>query len=164
MKRILIVNTGGTFNKKYNPIKGELEVLKDSSVIENILGCFYNLKYNIKTIIHKDSLDILDCDRDEIVELIINNSQKEILIIHGTDTMNITANFIQQKIKNRRIVLTGAMVPYSIDTTEANSNFSMALGYLMGSSENGVYIAMHGAIDKYDKIIKNRKQGLFERI
>ncbi|WP_458699618.1 asparaginase domain-containing protein [Sulfurospirillum sp. 1307] len=162
MKDILIINTGGTFNKRYNPLKGELEVPNDSVAPENILQYFYNLDYEITNIIHKDSLDMLESDREELVSLIKNNQHKKILIVHGTDTMDITAKFLEEKIDDRCIVLTGAMVPYSIDSVEANANFSMALGYLINDVKNGVYIAMHGLIDKHDKIFKNREIGVFQ--
>lgn len=161
---MLIINTGGTFNKRYNPLKGELEVPTDSVAPESILKYFYNLKYKLINIIHKDSLDMLKSDREELVKLIEKKKHKEILIIHGTDTMDITAKFLEEHIKDRCIVLTGAMVPYSIDTVEANANFSMALGYLMGEPKKGVYIAMHGLIDKHDKIFKNREIGVFESV
>ena len=163
MEDILIINTGGTFNKRYNPLKGELEVPKDSIALENILKNFYNLKYEIKNIIHKDSLDMCENDRKEITKLIINSPQDKILIIHGTDTIDKTAEFLETKIANKTILLTGAMVPYSIDNVEANSNFSMSLGYLLNDTKYGIYISMHGLIDEHKKVYKNRDIGVFQR-
>ncbi len=163
MKDILIINTGGTFNKRYNSLKGELEVPTDSIALENILKYFYNLSYEIKNIIHKDSLDIIDSDRKVLAELIRSASQKKILIVHGTDTKDKTAEFLVNLITDKCIVLTGAMVPFSIDSVEANANFSMALGYLLNEPKNGVYIAMHGLVKEYDKVFKNRKIGVFQK-
>ncbi|MBL0686776.1 MAG: asparaginase [Sulfurospirillum sp.] len=159
---MLIINTGGTFNKKYNSLKGELEVSKDLQSLEKILKYFYNLEYKIKNIIHKDSLDIKLNDRKKIVEIIKNVSDNKILIIHGTDTMNETAKFIAQHVDNKTILLTGAMIPFSIDNIEANANFSMSIGYLLSSCQNGIYISMHGLIDIHNRVFKNREIGIFQ--
>ncbi len=162
MKNILIVNTGGTFNKRYNPLKGELEVPEDSIALENILKYFYNLKYELKNIIHKDSLDMQESDRKEIAALIKNSPFEKILIIHGTDTMDKTAEFLEKYISNKTIFLTGAMVPFSIDSVEANANLSMSLGYLLNCTKNGIFIAMHGLVDEHKNIYKNREIGVFQ--
>ena len=159
---MLIINTGGTFNKRYNPIKGELEVPKDSNALEGILKYLHNLKYEIKNIIHKDSLEIQMSDRKEIVELIANTPCKKILIVHGTDTMEKTAEFLEKHINDKIILLTGAMVPCSIDSIEANANLSMSIGYLLNSNKNGIYISMHGLIDTHNRVFKNKKAGLFQ--
>lgn len=162
MKDILIINTGGTFNKRYNPLAGQLEVPSDSIALEKILKYFYNLSYELKNIIHKDSLDMLESDRKILVELIKNAPQQKILIVHGTDTMDETAKFLEKHICDKCILLTGAMVPLSIDSVEANANFSMALGFLLNKVSNGVYIAMHGLIQSHESIFKNRKIGVFQ--
>jgi L-asparaginase len=162
LEKILIINTGGTFNKIYNSIKGELEVPSDDIGVTSILKYFYNLDYEIKNIIHKDSLEITNSDREEIVELIANSSKDKILIIHGTDTMDKTATYIQENIEDKTVILTGAMVPVSIDSVEASSNLSMAIGYLLGCTKQGVYIAMHGLVDTHQKVYKDREVGVFK--
>lgn len=161
MEKILIINTGGTFNKVYNPLKGELEVPSDSIAPEAILRYFYNTTYDLINIIHKDSLEMNEDDRVLMAKTIEQSSASKVLIIHGTDTMDITAHFLSLHIKNKVVVLTGAMVPFSIDTVEATANFSMALGSLHVSVENGIYIAMHGLFSKHNAIYKNREKGIF---
>lgn len=161
---MLILNTGGTFNKRYNPLKGELEVPKDSIALEHILKYFYNLKYEIKNIIHKDSLEMQTSDRKEMVELIKNSSYKKVLIIHGTDTMDKTAEFLEEYVSEKTILLTGAMVPFSIDSAEANANVSMSIGYLLNSTKNGVYVSMHGLVDIHNRVFKNREIGVFQSL
>jgi L-asparaginase len=162
MKNILIINTGGTFNKRYNPLKGELEVPNDSIALEAILDNFQNLNYEIKNIIHKDSLDIEDKDRQELAKLIKNSPNSKILIVHGTDTMDKTAQYLEKIILDKCVVLTGAMIPFSIKTMEANSNFSMALGYLLAEPQNAVFVSMHGLVQNHKKVFKNRVIGVFE--
>ncbi len=163
MQEILIINTGGTFNKRYDSLKGELLVPNDSLALEGVLKYFYNLKYKIVNIIHKDSLDMNDDDRQKIVELIESLPYVKILIIHGTDTMDKTAEFLENKIKDRCIVLTGAMVPFSVDFVEATANISTAIGYMLSCQKNGVYISMHGLVDVHNRVFKNRDIGVFQR-
>jgi len=162
MGKILIINTGGTFNKRYNPLKGELEVPQDGIAVESILQYCYNTSYELLNIIHKDSLEMTEEDRELMVETIKNSACQKILIVHGTDTMDVTATFLALHIKDKIITLTGAMVPFSIDTVEATANFMMALGDLQLREKNGVNLAMHGAIASHGSIYKNRQKGIFE--
>ncbi|WP_263831997.1 asparaginase [Sulfurospirillum oryzae] len=162
MEKILILNTGGTFNKRYNPLKGELEVPNDGIALEAILRYCNNTSYELLNIIHKDSLDMDENDRELIVKTIQDSSCHKVLIIHGTDTMDVTATFLALHVKDKIITLTGAMVPFSIDTVEATSNFMLALGDLMCREKNGVNLAMHGAIAGHGSIYKNRQKGIFE--
>ena len=162
MEKILIINTGGTFNKCYNPLKGELEVPQDGIAVESILQYCYNTSYELLNIIHKDSLEMTEEDRELMVKTIQSSPCQKVLIIHGTDTMDVTATFLALNIKDKIITLTGAMVPFSIDTVEATANFMMALGDLQLREKNGVNLAMHGAIASHGSIYKNRQKGIFE--
>lgn len=162
MEKILIINTGGTFNKRYNPLKGELEVPQDGIAVESILRYCNNTSYELLNIIHKDSLEMTEEDRELIVKTIQTSSCRKVLIVHGTDTMDVTATFLALHIKDKVITLTGAMVPLSISTVEATSNFMMALGDLMCREKNGIYLAMHGAVAIHGSIYKNRQKGIFE--
>ncbi len=159
---IEIINTGGTFNKIYDPIKGELIVPKTNEAIEKILKNFYNnFKYELKGVIFKDSLDMDDSDREILLNEIKESFSKKILVVHGTDTIDKSAKFIDKHIKNRCIVFTGAMKPFSIDSIEATANFTLALSKLLLDYEEGVFIAMHSLVLPYDKIYKDRDRGLF---
>jgi len=174
MKRILIINTGGTFNKKYDPLNGKMSLDVYSVIdtnLEALLKKTYltkNLTIDLKHIILKDSLDMNDFDRREIVKLIEQEKQdyKYILIIHGTDTIDKTATFISDSIpeleRNNKLVLTGAMIPYSIDPIEAITNFSFALGSLLNSNEKGIFISLHGLFKNFNEIKKNKGEGFFE--
>lgn len=162
MEKVLILNTGGTFNKVYNPLKGELEVPKDAKALEGILRYFYNTSYELINIVHKDSLEMDNEDRALILRYIEQSLATKVLIVHGTDTMDITAEFLSLHVKDKMVLLTGAMVPFSIDGIEATANLAMALGALAVKQENGIYIAMHGLVAKHDTIYKNREKGIFE--
>jgi L-asparaginase len=160
---ISIISTGGTFNKIYNPIKGELEIDKDSKAIEEILKK-WNMKAKIINIIHKDSLFMNESDREELLKEVKTLPQKNIIIVHGTDTMDISAKKLALANLDKRVIFTGAMVPFSIDKVEATANLVSAITFCNSPYQKGVYIAMHSLIAPYNKIIKNREKGIFELI
>jgi len=157
---IHFINTGGTFNKRYNPIKGILEVSSDYEVVSDIFNqALFNQNYKITQIISKDSLEFTKKDRELLLKTIQNSKEDKIIIIHGTDTMKKSAKFIS-KIKNKKIIFCGAMKPYEINRVEATANLFLAIGFIK-NAKNGTYIAMNGVVDKYQKIEKDYKKGVF---
>ena len=158
---ITIINTGGTFNKRYNPLTGNLDVPTDHNSLDKIISWCHNVNFEIIDIISKDSLDIDDSDRQLLVSTIQKIENDNILIIHGTDTIDLSSSYLQKYIKNKKIVFTGAMIPMSIDTTEATHNFSMALGFLSANPKNDIYLSMHGTVQKANKLVKDREVGKF---
>jgi len=159
--KITIINTGGTFNKKYNLIKGALDVREDASSLEKIFSWTHNVDFEVKNILALDSLEINNKHRDIIIKNIQDSNNKNIIVIHGTDTMNETATYLDERIKDKNIVITGAMIPMSIDTTEAVMNFASAYGFLNAKIDEGIYIALHGVVCSHDKIYKDKKIGKF---
>lgn len=160
---ITVINTGGTFNKVYNPLNGNLDVPSHAKALDKILQSTHNLEINVINILGKDSLDLTQEDREYLVQTIQSSNDENIIIIHGTDTMHLSAEFIASNVSDKKIILTGAMVPMSIDEVEATMNFSLALGFLNAPIQNGVYIAMHGAVCFYTELIKDKVQGKFLR-
>ncbi len=159
--KVTVINTGGTFNKRYNPIKGQLEVPSDNIALDKIIASCHNVEFEIKNIVSKDSLDMIDSDREKICEAIKSTENDKVIIVHGTDTVHLTSELIKQRKINKKIVFTGAMVPMSIDEVEATMNFSQALGFLSADLENGTYIAMHGVVVDCSRLVKNRELGQF---
>jgi L-asparaginase len=161
VKKILIINTGGTFNKIYNPITGDLDIDKEGKALKDISKHWLK-DFEILNIIGKDSLDMSQDDRDEISKTIKVLNYKNIIIVHGTDTIDKTAKYLAHEKLDAKLVLTGAMVPFYINPIEATANFASAYGYLQQLNEDGVYIVLNGSLDLYDKVKKNRKEGRFE--
>jgi len=153
MQKILIINTGGTFNKIYDPLDGELIVDNTSKIIEEIASKWL-CEFEILTIIGKDSLDMTNQDRLELLGTIIHSNYEYIIIIHGTDTMNITAEYLFDGECEKCIVFTGAMVPYSADPVEATANLCSAYGYINALEKSGIYIAMNGVMGLYSEVKK----------
>jgi len=167
-QNVIIMNIGGTFNKIYNPLNGELEIPRNNDTVNYIIKQVTKNKTQIKIdgIIFKDSLAMDKNDRKALLEKIKSLDEVKIIIIHGTDTMKKSAKVLSKFIKNKTIVLVGAMKPYSIEPVEASATLFMALGFLSHKTNetqnNGVYICMNGIIKKHDKIRKNYAQGVFE--
>jgi L-asparaginase len=159
-KKILIINTGGTFNKIYDPIQGSLIVDSNAKALDEI-SLKWKCEFEIINIIGKDSLDLSSHDRLELLALISQSSFSNIIVIHGTDTMCFTAEYLADAELDKCIILTGAMVPYSIDPVEATANFSSAYASLHITEEDGVFISMNGIFEKYDKVQKDRQKGKF---
>ena len=164
---IKIVNTGGTFNKRYDPIKGELYVPTDNRAVESAISSMrHGCEIAISGAIYKDSLQMDDADRDLLCEIVTKITETNVVIIHGTDTMDKSAKALDLylgKSHQKRVVFTGAMVPFLIDPVEATANLVMAISVVQ-FLEPGVYIAMHGMVRPYYSIIKNRELGIFESV
>ncbi len=160
MKNILIISTGGTFNKIYDPVKGEFFIDTDSKALEDIASKWLH-KLEMLNIIGKDSLDMTNHDRLELLATISRSEYHHIIVIHGTDTMDLTAEYLADAELEKKIILTGAMVPYSVDPVEATANLCSAYGYIHSINQEGVYIAMNGILDSYEKVTKDRAQGRF---
>ncbi|MDD5373537.1 MAG: asparaginase domain-containing protein [Sulfurimonas sp.] len=158
---MLILNSGGTFNKQYNPLNGELEVPYNNSVIEKILQSVES-KYDVAGVIYKDSLDMTMSDRKMLANIIMESKDDTFVIVHGTDTMHMSAEFLSEIFDDRKIVFVGAMKPFEIDNIEASLNLGMAIGFAKAVQKVGVYICMSGYVESWDKIRKNTKFGKFE--
>lgn len=159
---MLILNTGGTFNKRYNPITGELFVPSDNHAIETIVKRWV-ISSTIQGIIFKDSLEMDDSDRELLAQTIATAEEKVIIVVHGTDTMDKSAAKVAQMGLDKCVVFTGAMVPFSVDPIEATANLAMAIGYA-ANRENGVYIVMQGVMGSYDRVAKNKTVGRFDYV
>jgi L-asparaginase len=161
-KNILILNTGGTFNKVYNEINGKLVIDKNNKILSHIIKKAKILDITIQGLIYKDSLDITTKDRIKLKKYILKSKFNKIIIVHGTDTMEKTARYLADTIDNKKIIFTGAMKPFGIEPIEATSNLMSAFGFLNNCKKNNTYICMHGLIKKYNKITKNKQLGIFE--
>jgi L-asparaginase len=161
--KMLILNSGGTLNKRYNALNGELEVPYDNFALEEIVrSC--NEQFLIAGVIYKDSLEMDGHDRKKFADIISHSDEDRFVIVHGTDTMDKSAEFLAEIFSENIIVLTGAMKPYEIDKTEASFNLGMAIGFAKIAHEPGVYICMNGYIERWDCLQKNRKLGKFELV
>ena len=163
MQNITIISTGGTFNKYYDSITGDLLIDNTSSGLVDISDKWL-CGLDIINIIGKDSLDMDDGDRLEILETIKQINHSKIIIVHGTDTIDTTAKYLSSHNISKQIILTGAMMPYSIDSVEATANLASAYGYISAKDRDGIYISMNGVIGDYRNVKKDRILGRFDFI
>jgi L-asparaginase len=159
---ILILVTGGTFDKEYNELTGEL-YFKDTHV-EEMLSLGRNLVPIIsQTLMMKDSLNMTDEDRRIIANHCKQVKQNHIIITHGTDTMVETAVYLSKEVRAKTIVLTGAMIPYKFGSSDGLFNLGSALA-LVQTLKEGIYIAMNGRYFHPANVRKNKEDGVFEEL
>ncbi|MGA2737554.1 MAG: asparaginase domain-containing protein [Bryobacteraceae bacterium] len=160
MEPIRIFVTGGTFDKNYNELTGEL-FFKDSHLPEMLKLGRSNLDVEIRTLMMIDSLRMTDGDRQIILQQCRNAPENRIVITHGTDTMVETAGVLAGGIADKTIVLTGAMIPYKFGSSDGLFNLGSALAFAQ-TLPQGVYLAMNGRYFAWNAVRKNRQTGMFE--
>lgn len=161
-KYIKIFATGGTFDKEYNEINGEL-FFKETHLNELLKLGRSQLNVKIETLMLIDSLKMNQKDRNFILEKCANEKTNKIIITHGTDTMIDTAKTLANKISNKIIILTGAMIPIKFGSSDGLFNLGSALSFVQ-ILEPGIYVTMNGRYFHWDNVKKNKKLGIFERI
>jgi L-asparaginase len=159
---IKVFITGGTFDKEYNELTGEL-FFKETHLHEMLRLGRSNLKLDITTLMMIDSLDMKDEHRILIAEACKQAPHDKIIITHGTDTMAVTAKFLADTIKEKTIVLTGAMVPYKFGSSDGLFNLGSSLAFVQ-TLPHGVYVAMNGKYFEGNNVRKNKSTGEFELI
>jgi L-asparaginase len=159
---IRIFVTGGTFDKEYNELEGTL-YFKDTHVAEMLRLGRCRVNVDVRTLMLIDSLEMTDQDRDLILTQCKNAREDQIVITHGTDTMEITARLLGEAKIPKTIVLTGAMIPYKFGSSDGLFNLGSALAFVQ-TLPHGVYVAMNGHCFAWDHVRKNRKTGEFEEV
>lgn len=159
---IALLICGGTFDKDYNPQTGELE-FPQSQVATCLLEANAQLNLRPEIVLQKDSLEMDDADRNKLLKACLKAEENLIVITHGTDTMTTSAKFLKENssLKDKTIILTGAMRPFALGKSDASFNLGAAL---MASqlAPAGIYIAMNGQLFAAAKVQKNLELGIFE--
>lgn len=159
---IQVFVTGGTFDKEYNFITGEL-YFKETHLNEMFERGRCTLDIQVRTLMMVDSLEMTDEDRDMIVHNCRKSKFDKIIITHGTDTIAQTAETIANaNLSDKTIVLTGAMIPYAFGTSSDgffNLGSSLAFAQVLDA---GVYVCMNGRYFDWNAVKKNKKTGFFE--
>lgn len=158
--KILFIQTGGTIDKDYPLLtRGypfEITEPAVQRILENINPSF---DFEILPLLQKDSLVLTDDDREKILDACINTDVKKIIITHGTDTIIETAQKLSG-IKDKVIILTGALRPERFSNSDASFNIGVAIGAI-NVLEDGIYIAMNGKIFDYRKVMRDNETGRF---
>ena len=157
---IRIFITGGTFDKEYNELTGEL-YFKDTHISDLLDKGRNKVAVEIRTLMMIDSLKMTEDDRQLIVHQCNNCEETRIVITHGTDTMAETAAILSQNVKDKTVVLTGAMIPIKFGSSDGLFNIGSALAFAQ-TLPAGVYVAMNGRYFHANNVRKNKQTGMFE--
>ena len=156
---IAILATGGTFDKKYNELNGTLH-FQETHIQEMLSKGRCLLPVRLQVVMMKDSLQMTDGDREQILEVCRSCGESRIVITHGTDTMEHTARFLADHITDKTVVLTGAMIPYTFGSSDGQFNLGSALSFVQ-TLPPGVFVAMNGRYFEAHKVCKDRERGMF---
>lgn len=157
---VRIISTGGTFEKVYDPLTGQLGFAQ-SHLSDLCRRARISPAYVIEVLMLVDSLDMTDSHRQQILSACIASAQSQIVIVHGTDTMAATAEVLGKAKLSKTIVLTGAMVPYEVRASDALFNLGFAMAAVQ-IAPAGVHIAMNARLFDWTRVRKNREAGRFE--
>jgi len=157
---VRVIVTGGTFDKAYDELKGEL-TFKESNLPEILKLTRVTVPVRIELNQLVDSLQMQDENRRSVLASCERAEENRIVITHGTDTMAETARLIGPAGLPKTIVLTGAMVPYQVQGSDALFNFGTAFAAVQ-LLPRGVYIVMNGRAFPWDRVKKDRSRGVFE--
>lgn len=154
--------TGGTFDKEYDELHGTLE-FGDTHLPEMLEMGRCRLDVQVRTLMMIDSLDMTKADRELIARNCADVPEQRVVITHGTDTMTETARVLAARVRDKTIVLTGAMIPIAFGSSDGLFNLGGALTAVQVLPP-GVYVAMNGRIFTAGNVRKNRDTGMFEAV
>jgi L-asparaginase len=159
---IRIFITGGTFDKEYNELNGQL-FFKDTHMPEMLELGRCHMPVDIRTLMMIDSLEMTDIDRELIARHCIEAEENQIIITHGTDTMAQTASLLSKMVSGKTIVITGAMIPYKFGSSDGLFNLGSAMAFVQ-TLPPGVYVAMNGRYFNAGNVKKNKQTGEIEEL
>ncbi|XOV83013.1 MAG: asparaginase domain-containing protein [bacterium] len=156
---VAVLTTGGTIDKVYFDARSEFAI-GDSVVMELLKQAHVDAPHRLVEVMRKDSLDMLDADRQIIARAVDACSERCVVITHGTDTMTLTAQSLPATDKT--IVLTGALSPARFAKSDATFNVGMAFAAVQ-TLPAGVYIVMNGQVFAADHVRKDLEKNVFVR-
>jgi L-asparaginase len=157
-----IIVTGGTFDKRYDAIKGEL-TFKETHLPEILEQARVTLPLAVDIRLLIDSLQMTDAHRRDVLAACRESPERAIVVVHGTDTMVQTAEVVGAAGLDKTVVFTGAMIPYSVQGSDAPFNLGFALAMALALPA-GAYVAMNARVFPWDNVTKDRAEGQFKAI
>ncbi len=157
--RVRVLVTGGTFDKEYDEIRGVLH-FRRTHLHEMLRLGRCRLDAPVQTLMLKDSLAMTEADRRRILNACRRAKETRLVVTHGTDTMTDTAAFLAKRLAGKTVVLTGAMRPYRVGSSDGLFNLGSALSFAQVLPP-GVFVAMNGLVFPWDRVRKDRRRGIF---
>jgi L-asparaginase len=166
-KTIALLSTGGTIEKTYNESDGT--ITNQRSVLEIMLAglVLHGVRIDRVPVMNKDSLEMTDVDHDVIVDAVqaALATHDGVVITHGTDRLEHTGERLVERLEpalRAPVILTGAMRPFELRTTDALQNMTEAL-LAVQIAPPGVYVAMHNELLRFPGVVKDRERMRFVR-
>lgn len=162
-KRVALISTGGTIEKTYDELSGLLA--NSVSVLDVMLSSLElrGIEVFRSQLMNKDSLDMVPEDHELIAVTAeqMSRAYDGVVVVHGTDRLAVSGNRIAERGPVASpVVLTGAMRPYLLRTTDAVQNLTEALLAVQLLSP-GVYLAMHNMVLEFPGVEKDASRGTF---
>ena len=159
---IKLIITGGTLDKHYNELNGEL-YFPETHLPAMLQQARCSVEFDVLPLMLKDSLEMTEADREKIKLACISSATQQIIITHGTDTMVETAKHLATIRHDKSIVLVGAMIPYTINQSDALFNLGCAVTAVQ-LLPAGIYITMNGKVFDWDQVNKDKQAGEFKSL
>ena len=163
-KKVALISTGGTIEKTYDELAGVLA--NRVSVLDVMLASLqlHGVRIDRVALMNKDSLEMTEADHDLIAATAAQQASTHdgIVIVHGTDRLAKTGHRMIERLTSPvvPIVLTGAMRPYEMRSTDALQNLTEAL-VAVQILQPGVYVAMHNQVLQFPGVEKDPNRGTF---
>jgi L-asparaginase len=164
MLKVNVITTGGTIEKVYSEQTSTVENL--DSKIDRYLSRLRLPDCDVRVVplMNKDSLEMTDADRGAILGVIeqMLSETSPIVIVHGTDTMVQTGQYLKQALPELKvpIVLTGAMTPLGFEGSDGLQNLTESL-FAVRILKPGIYVVMHNQVFQIDRVRKDRETSRF---
>lgn len=162
MNAARIIVTGGTFDKHYDAIKGEL-TFKQTHLPAILEQARVTIPVAIEINQLIDSLHMTDEHRQGVLAACRAAPERSLVVVHGTDTMAETAQVVGRAKLGKTVVFTGAMIPYSVQGSDALFNLGFALAMAQALPHNA-WVAMNGRVFTWDNVKKDKSGGVFEAL
>lgn len=162
MQDIRIIVTGGTIDKVHDVQSEGLGFSPDGAThipeMLQIGRCHFPV---VEKLILKDSLYFDDADREAIAAAVAVAEERAVIVTHGTGTMGETARFLTGRTPEKTVVLTGAMRPFSLYSSDGEFNLGGAIiaAQTLGP---GVWGVMNGRVFPAHRLEKNTEMGRFD--
>ncbi len=161
-KSVRIIVTGGTIDKVHDVRTEALGFSPDGAThipeMLRIGRCHFP---TVELLMLKDSLYFEDADRALISSAVEKAVEDAVVVTHGTGTMGETARYLQNEVRSKTVVLTGAMRPFSLYSSDGEFNLGGAI-VAAQLLEAGVWGVMNGRVFPADALHKNTEQGRFD--
>lgn len=176
MRKIALISTGGTIEKTYDEMQGVMR--NETRVLDVMLAQIQlgGVELTRVPLMNKDSLEMSEGDHTLIARTVgaMAEAHEGVVVVHGTDRLAETGERIVEVLGTGDrlagttgrlgprvpVVLTGAMRPYLLRSTDALQNLTEAL-LAVQLLPPGVYVAMHNKVLAFPGVKKDRNRGTF---